>query len=240
MFVKVFSTWLRLRVLMGFLIVILIILMSLSAWTTQSSGGSFANLTFPSNHTYSSWYNDVCEEYPYAYLSPFSFTYTLANGDSSGTPSYCPWPQANSILRLLATCMSMVTLGLLYVKTPLSLFARPIHAFYALLFFAIFVIDAAVQNAGQAFCTLSFVNTTLNQDMSALGMTIACASSGESAIVVFDIIASSIFFVLHSAWGLTADLYVPKKRGGADEKYLLKKTASSSAVKSGSRNMLKK
>eukprot|EP01039_Chlorochromonas_danica_P001423 gene1423-1548_t len=222
-FVKFFTTWLRLRILMGCLIVILIVLMSLSAWTTQSSGGNFSKITFPNNHTYSNWYNDVCEEYPYAYLTPFTFTYSSST-ESSSKETYCPWPLANSILRLAGTCMAMVTLGLLYIKTPLSIFARVIHAFYALLFFAIFVIDAAVQSAGLGFCNKAFANTVLNQDMSSLNMTITCSSDGETAIVVFDVVASVIFFILHSAWGLTADIYLEKKD---DSKYLLKKKAKS-------------
>eukprot|EP00981_Chlorochromonas_danica_P013274 scaffold6042_cov247-Ochromonas_danica.AAC.19 len=176
---------------MGCLIVILIVLMSLSAWTTQSSGGNFSKITFPNNHTYSNWYNDVCEEYPYAYLTPFTFTYSSST-ESSSKETYCPWPLANSILRLAGTCMAMVTL--------------------------------AVQSAGLGFCNKAFANTVLNQDMSSLNMTITCSSDGETAIVVFDVVASVIFFILHSAWGLTADIYLEKKD---DSKYLLKKKAKS-------------
>jgi hypothetical protein len=182
--------------------------MSLSAWTTQADGGSFSSLTFPSTRPYSHWYNNVCESYPYAYLSPFAFEYTLPDGSSSGSKSYCPWPQVNSGLRLTATCMAIVTLGVLFVKTPLSLFARPIYAFYALLFFAVFVLDAGVQAAGLAYCEKVFIHSDLNIDITSLGMTISCSSSGESVIVVFNIVASALFFILHSAWGLTNDLYV--------------------------------
>lgn len=131
-----------------------------------------------------------------------------------------------NLLYVAIATVCVVGIGLLYIKTPLSIFARVIHAFYALLFFAIFVIDAAVQSAGLGFCNKAFANTVLNQDMSSLDMTITCSSDGETAIVVFDVVASGIFFILHSAWGLTPDLYIDKK-DGSDSKYLLKKKAKS-------------
>ncbi|RYH20179.1 hypothetical protein EON65_24275 [archaeon] len=212
--------------------------MSLSAWTTQYDGGSFAEYTFKSGNSYKDWFNNVCESYPYAYLSPFYFTYTSSSGPSGSKPSYCPWPEVNSIIRLVATVMSIVTVGLLFIKTPLSIVARPIYAFYALLFFAIFVLDTGVQAAGLALCQKTFVNTLMGQDMAAEGMTLTCSAAGESVIVVFDVIASGVFFVLHSAWALTTDLYVDKNK--SDYKMLAKKQGKAVAKAKSSKNMVKK
>eukprot|EP01031_Cornospumella_fuschlensis_P036159 gene36159-43856_t len=220
------------------LIVWLLILMSLSAWTTSYDGGSFAAYTFKSGNSYKNWFDDVCESYPYAYLSPFYFTYTLGDGSAGNKPSFCPWPEVNSVLRLLATVMSIITLMLLFIKTPLSIVARPIFAFYALLFFAIFVLDTGVQAAGLALCQKTFVNTLMGQDMVAEAMTLTCSATGESVIVVFDIIASGVFFVLHSAWALTTDLYVSSNKN--DYKMLAKKQGKAAAKAKSSKNMVKK
>jgi len=219
LFASCFATWLRIKIIMGFLIVLLIIQMSLSAWLTYSSAGSFTGLTFPSGRSYSNW-NSICEDMPYSYLSPFSFSY-VSNNATIGAASYssnvdtsCPWPQPNSEFRLTITVMSMVTLGCLYVKTPLSLLARLIFSTYAMLFFAMFVLDAVATTVGKSFCTSSFPNTNLQVDLQSLSLEVTCSNTQFEVVAVFDLMCSVLFLLLHSAWVLTKDLYLAK--GGKD------------------------
>lgn len=209
MLARLFSTWFRLRFLMGFTIIWCIILLGLSGWMTEADGGSFSGFIFPSNKSYNSWSN-FCDSAPYSYLSPFQFSYTTEGGDSSSTDAICPWPANNSDLRFTITVISMVNLAVLFIKTPISLFARWMLAGYALLFFSSFVIDAYASTTGLAYCNSRFSNTELSADMESVGMSVTCNSSNFSGVVVIDLLISALFFVMHTAWGLTTDLYVDK------------------------------
>mmetsp|Transcript_11322 Transcript_11322/g.12226 ORF Transcript_11322/g.12226 Transcript_11322/m.12226 type:complete len:236 (+) Transcript_11322:217-924(+) len=224
LFASCFATWLRLKIMMGFQIVLAIILMSLSAWLTQSQGGSFASITFPSGNKYSNW-DSQCSKYPYAYLSPFTFTYGAATyGNStiggSGTSTMCPYPQPNSELRLSLTVMTIVFLGVLYVKTPFSLIARWIHAIFALMFFSAFVIDAAAATVGSYFCSENFPNTFMNKDITSMNLSLTCSGEVYQLVAAWDFLMSMIFFILHTAWGMAKDLYV-EKGDSQDKKTLL-------------------
>lgn len=225
-FVKCFATWFRIRVLMGFIIAWCIIIMSLSAWEFNSDGGDFSSLTFSSGRSYSNWDSDVCQTIPYLYLSPFSFSYSLPDGTSSSSNTYCSWSNSNSELRVIITVLAIVHLAILYIKTPISLIARPCFAIYALAFFAAFVIDASATTTGQNFCKNKFMNTNLYTDISSLDMSITCSTTNFEVITMFDIIASILFFILHTAWKLTKDLYVYPKKDNDDQKALLSKKAS--------------
>ena len=202
-----------------------VILSCLSGWMTIAYGGGFAGVKFPSKRSYSNW-SHICNSAPYSYLSPFQFTFSGAsyNGSasiSSTDPTICPFPAENSDLRLVLTTFGFATVGLLFIKTPISLFARIIFAVYALLFFSSFVIDANASNTGSVYCKSNFMNSNLNADIQSMGMTITCNNSNFSGVAVIDLILSGLFFMLHTAWGLTKDLYVV--RGGkSDEKELLK------------------
>lgn len=208
MFAKCFATWFRIQVLMGFMIAWSIILMSLSAWQTKSDGGKFSDLHFKSGRQYSDFQSAVCNNMPYQYMSPFEFTFS-GNSTSSGmTPTYCPWPQPNSELRLSMTVFSIVTLLALYVKTPLSFLARAIFAIYAFIFFAAFVIDAAAVTVGQQFCTASFANTLLSVDLKSKNLSLTCTTSNYEVIPVFDLLLSCMYFLLYTAWQYTTNLYV--------------------------------
>ncbi len=209
---------------MGFTMIWCIILIGLSGWMTVASSGSFANIVFPSNRSYSSWSSTVCTAAPYSYLSPFSFSYTTADGTASSSSSLCPWPSENSDLRFTITVIGLVNLGVLFVKTPISLFARILLAAYALLFFSAFVLDASASAVGLTYCKSLFKNSNLNADIQSMNLTLKCDSSDFSGIAVIDLIISALFFMLHTAWGLTTDIYVD--RGGkSDEKALLKSMA---------------
>lgn len=221
LFASCFATWFRLKIVMGFQIVLAIILMSLSAWLTQPQGGSFAGITFPSGNSYSNWAGQ-CSKYPYAYLSPFTFTYTSGNSTLSGnsaTATMCPYPEPNSGLRLSITVMTIVFLGVLFVKTPFSIIARWIHAIFALMFFSAFVIDAAAATVGSYFCSESFPNTFMNQDIMALKLSLTCSAEVYQLVAAWDLLMSMIFFILHTAWGMAKDLYVEK--GDTQEKKTL-------------------
>lgn len=222
-FAKCFATWFRLRLLMGFIIIWCIILMSISAWLFIPVNGSFSKLIFPSGNSYKNWGSHVCYTSPYSYLGPFTFSYSSPSSGSSSENSYCPWPSANSELRITLTVLAMVFVGILYVKTPISLLARIILGIFALLFFAIFVMDANATVTGKTFCSSNFANTVLSQDMASLNMTIACDYTSFEVVTVFDLIMSILFFVLHTAWGMTKDLYVNKNKQTDDQKALLGK-----------------
>jgi hypothetical protein len=224
LFASCFATWLRLKVIMGIIMVLCIILMSLSAWLTIPEEGTFTDVAFPSKRSYSNW-DSVCNSYPYNYLSPFSFSFTSSNSTygSSNTNTSCPWPTPNSEFRLSITIMSLFALGVLFVKTPISLIARLILLAFALMFFSAFIIDAAATTVGLDFCTNSFPNTYLNADLTVASMTVTCKSSVYEFIASFDLIISLLFFLLHTAWGMTKDLYV-EKGDSSDRKALLGKT----------------
>lgn len=213
MFAKCFATWLRIRFLLAFMIIWSIILMSLSAWEMQYSGGNFANIKFPSGRQYSDLGSSICTQMPYKYLSPFDFTFSSNTTSSSSTDTYCPWPTANSELRITMTVFSIVTLGLLFVKTPLSFFARAIFAVYAFIFFSAFVIDAVAVTVGLDFCTTSFADTLLNVDLRSMNINVNCKASNYQIIPVFDLVLSCIYFLTYTAWNFATDLYV--ERGGS-------------------------
>lgn len=203
--------------------------MSLSAWMSISEGGSFASLTFGSGNSYKNWESAVCHNSPYEYLSPFSFSYTLPGGAKSSTNSMCAWPSANTELRLSLSVLSIVIVGILFVKTPVSLIARILLGIFAMLYFAIFVMDASSAITGKSFCTSAFENTKLNVDISAQKMTVSCDTTAFEVMIVLDLIASILFFILHGAWALTKDLYIQKqKKETSESKALLKKSEKKS------------
>jgi hypothetical protein len=221
MFAKCFATWLRIKILMGFMIVWSIILMSLTAWQMQSEGGNFANMKFSSKRSYSNFDAAVCENLPYSYLRPFEFSYS-SNTTSSDTNSYCPWPTPNSELRISMTVFSIVTLLVLFVKTPFSLLARAFFAIYAFIFFAAFVIDAVAVTVGLDFCNSEFANTSLSADIHAARLSIACVATSYQVIPVFDLVLSCMYFIVYTAWNFTTNLYVEKT---PESKSLLKNQA---------------
>lgn len=223
-FLKCFATWLRLRIIMGFAIAWSIIIMSLSAWMSISEGGSFASLQFSSGNSYKNWESAVCQNSPYSYLSPFSFSYSIPGGGRSSANSICPWPSTNTELRLSLSVMSIVLLGILYVKTPISLVARIILGIFAMLYFAVFVMDSTSAITGKSFCSSAFSNTNLNIDIVSQNMSISCDTTAYEVMIVLDLVASVLFFIMHGAWALTKDLYVQKqKKETSESKTLLKK-----------------
>jgi hypothetical protein len=215
---RCFATWLRVQILMAFLMAWLVVLLGVSGFLTESSGGSFATLLDPvtinNNGTttynslgYSAWSKTVCESSPYFYLRPFAFSYVDADGVSSSSNSYCPYPTSLSTFRFCICCFSLVTIFILFFKTPLSFFARQVWITYALLFFAAFVLDINAVVTGEATCHQNFVNTNLQDDILKAGLTLSCNLSNYAGLTIIDLVICSHFFLLYTAWALAQDLY---------------------------------
>lgn len=210
---KCFATWLRIQILMAFLLAWIIILIGTSGYLMLSDGGNLSNLSIPVNGTsvslgYSDWTNNVCKKSPYMYLRPFGFSYTDSHGHSSSSSTYCAYPDINSNFRMSVCVLSFVTIFILYFKTPLSYVARPIWITYALLYFAIFVLDADASLTGYYTCTSNFANTKLQTDINRAGLTITCDTNKYPGLVVVDMIVTLHFSLLYTAWALATDLYV--------------------------------
>eukprot|EP01038_Epipyxis_sp_PR26KG_P016815 gene16815-23016_t len=207
---KCFATWLRVQILMAFVMMWCIILMGVSAAQTISDGGDIQSVKFNNGTTsYNNWDGKICNAIPYVYLRPFHFEFTM-NGNTSKNPSLCAWPDNNSSLRLTITVTGFCFLLLMYFKTPFSLLARTLMVIYALLFFASFVLDTNAIIIGDQNCSSMFKNTNMHSDFTAAGITLNCSTNDNAVVIVIDLILSFLFFFLHSAWGLTTDLYLDK------------------------------
>ena len=230
---KCFATWLRVQILMAFLMAWIVILLGLSGFLTESQGGDFSKLNSPipvrvGNVTtypslgYSNWNNEVCLASPYVYLRPFAFSYKDANGTSSSLNSFCPYPSSLSTFRFCICCLSIVTIFILFFKTPLSFFARQVWITYALLFFASFVLDINAVVTGEATCHSDFVNTQLQDDINLAGLSLTCNLSNYAGLTVVDLVVCSHFFLLYTAWALAQDLYQEKtNKPNANQKTIL-------------------
>ena len=207
---KLFSTWLRIKILMGFLMVKIIMLIGITGYLMQSDGGDFANYSYAGvNGTTitlvnGDWSKVICNQSPYIYLRPFEFS---SGGDKL---SYCPFPDANSNFRLIICVFSLVTILILFFKTPLSFFARQVWIVYALLYFAAFVIDIDAVATGYSSCINGFDNTDLNIEIANAGLTLKCDQAMYPGLTVLDLIIVIKFFLLYTAWGLANDQYVVK------------------------------
>jgi hypothetical protein len=214
---------------MAFLMAWLVALLGLSGYMTESAGGSFSQLTNPTsvNGTlkslgYNDWDVTVCNSSPYFYLRPFAFSYKDATGASSESSSKCPYPESLSTFRFCICCFSLVTIFVLFFKTPLSFFARQIWIVYALLFFAAFVLDINAVVTGEATCHQNFVNTNLEGDIQLAGVSLSCDMSNYAGLTVVDLIVCSHFFLLYTAWALAQDLYsVKTNKPNANQKTIL-------------------
>ena len=230
---KCFATWLRVQILMAFLMAWIVVLLGLSGFLTESQGGDFSNLNSPipditngttSYHSlgYSNWNNAVCEASPYFYLRPFAFSYKDANGVTSTLSSFCPYPTSLSTFRFCICCFSIVTIFILFFKTPLSFFARQVWITYALLFFAAFVLDVNAVVTGEATCHEDFPNTQLNDDITLAGLSLTCNLSNYAGLTIVDLVVCSHFFLLYTAWALAQDLYsIKTNRPNANTKTIL-------------------
>lgn len=210
---KCFATWLRLQILMAFLLAWIIILIGCSGYLMMSDGGDFSKLSIPVNGTsvslgYNDWTNSVCKKSPYMYLRPFAFSYSDKSGHTSSSSAYCAYPDTNSNFRISVCVLSFVTIFILFFKTPLSYVARQIWITYALLYFAIFVLDSDASLTGYYTCTSTFSNTKLQTDIIKAGLSITCDSNKNPGLVVVDLIVTCHFFLLYTAWALATDLYV--------------------------------
>lgn len=231
---RCFATWLRVQILMAFLMAWLVVLLGVSGYLTESSGGSFSQLTITSagkNGTsttsgpiIANWGSDVCNSVPYSYLRPFAFSYTSTTGLSSTSASYCPYPKSLSTFRFCICSLAVVTIFILFFKTPLSFFARQIWITYALLFFASFVLDVNAVITGADTCHLNFVNTPIKTNILATGVSIDCTtqmSQNYAGLTIIDLVVCAHFFLLYTAWALAPNLYSDKPANKSDQKTIL-------------------
>lgn len=202
---------------MALLMAWLVALMAYSADVTFSGPGDFAKENIPvmavkngTSSPYSNW-EGFCNSMPYKYLRPFQFTYVDDKGTShASNPTFCPYPQANSIFRIFICCCSLITIFILFFKTPLSFFARQVWVVYALLFYASFVLDCDACATGYQSCLSNFGDTNLADSITAAKLKITCDSSKYPGLAIVDLIVVVHFFLIYTAWGMTPDLYVKK------------------------------
>lgn len=221
---KCFATWLRVKILMGFLMVWIVVLLGLSGFTTINDGGSFSKLNDPhpinNNGTitykslgYNNWEKDVCNSSPYIYLRPFAFSYVDAKNSTSASTSntMCAYPTSLSTFRFCICSFAFVTIFILFFKTPLSFFSRQIWIVYALLFFASFVLDVNAVVTGESTCHSNFENTNLKDDIALAGLNLSCNVSNYAGLTIVDLVVCSHFFLIYTAWALCPNLYSNKQ-----------------------------
>ena len=197
---NLFATWLRVRILLVFVIILTIIEIALSAWLMQMNQGDMTMVNAAGSPI--DWAKDFCGGIPIKLLVPFSFTYSEGDFKSSKS-SYCGWSPTNSIFRLIVSIFAIITLMLLFFKTSFSYIARTWIIILTILYFTIFVLDAAANYIGLTSCTSNFQGTVFYRS----DITINCDSSYYSMHVFFDIFTSSSLLLLQASWGNCKNLY---------------------------------
>jgi hypothetical protein len=210
-FAGCWATWGRIKILMVIAIVLCIVNLALSGWLSQSSSGSMNQITMSDGSSYNKWFSQVCASSPYLYLRPFSF-YLVIDGSVSSSLTSCGFPATNSIIRFVVGCMAIVSAAVLFFKTPLSMIARQIWAGAAFLYFTVFILDSNDTEIGSVTCKKTFPNTALTSDLANSNATLQCDSGSFAWLAVIDFMLIVCLFVLHSAWGMTRDLYVTQKK----------------------------
>jgi hypothetical protein len=153
------------------------------------------------------------------------FRYTSSTIQSANL-SYCGFPTENTIMRFVFCTTSFVILLILFFNTPLSFIARPIFVVYALLFFAIAVLDCNAVAVGEEACLVSFQNTEIQTVASANNLKLVCQQGSYVTVCVFDLIISGLFFFIYTAWLFCKDKYVRKpNQHTADQKALMQNPA---------------
>jgi hypothetical protein len=215
---RMFATWFRIKLIMGFIIIVGIINMSLSSWQTESDGGDFAGIksdNTSANGTtiadYSSWKTSICASSPYIYVEPFAFTYQYDGVDYSNT-AYCGYPRNNSVLRIFSSVITIIILGALFFETPLSALGRTFQMILACLCFTSFVLDANAVSTGLATCDTNFANTHLYDDISKLKLTLKCLPQSYAVVAIINFLMTALLLLLQAAWSNCTDMYsgVPK------------------------------
>jgi len=173
---------------------------ALSAWLMQMNQGDITMTNTAGDAV--DWSKDFCGGIPIKLLVPFSFTYSLGDFKSAKS-SYCGWSPTNSIFRLVVSIFAFVTLILLFLKTAFSHIARTWIIILTILYFSIFVLDAAANYVGLTSCSSNFEGTIFYKS----DIKISCDSSYYSMHVFFDILISSSLLLLQASWGNCKNLY---------------------------------
>lgn len=194
------------------IIILCIINLGLSGAYSVSTVGELNSVTFSdgTRYTDADWMN-LCLSSPYVYLRPFSFVYSTSDGYTSVQETYCGFSASTSTFRFVIGTVGVVITGLLFFKTPLSIFARMIWGIFAFLYFTVFVLDANDTTVGYTSCQQTFPNTDLGNEITGSNMSLTCDESNFAGVTVIDLFTAISFFILHTSWALCKDLYIVKK-----------------------------
>lgn len=211
LFARCFASWKRLKIYMSILIVFNIVLIIVTATTSIPSKGDLGHIIYSSGTNYSRWESQICKQSPYKYLQPFTFQFTSSKL-SSDEITQCGWSDVNNIVHYTSLSYNVILILLLFIKTPISLFARLFIGIGSLMTFISFIMDASSLNKGLSFCSNYFENTTLGTDLSKASFTLDCNYTDSfDAVVAMLMINACCLVILHTAWGLTPDLYIEPK-----------------------------
>ena len=81
--------------------------------------------------------------------------------------------------------------------------------------------DSSAIQIGSSVCAENFKNTNLNDDLQSLNIDPICNLDSYVSVAVIDCIIAGLFVLIHSAWGLTSDLYKDKVNKKGHSKPLL-------------------
>lgn len=206
------SSWFRIRAMLIFSLLCLIVQIILSIYTMKSTGGSYNVIDSHLLHSSSTdfWNKQICQESPFIYLVPFEFSFNVVNSTSnSNEMSYamCPWPAFNSTFRMAISCVSFLLIVILFCKTFLSHIGRTQFLIFSTQFFTAFVLDINQMITGYSSCYYNFYGTKLGDSIQKYNLHISCITSGFAAVVVFDLLLCFQFYLLFECWGMCKNLY---------------------------------
>ena len=109
---------------------------------------------------------------------------------------------------------------ILFFDTPFSVFARPIFFVYAMLFFAIAVLDINSVAMGASNCTSGFAGTDIGDAITQNALQITCQDNAYETVCIFSIIQTIQYFILYSAWLFCTEKYKYSRRKAAHSQLL--------------------
>jgi hypothetical protein len=129
-------------------------------------------------------------------------------------------------MRFVLCPIGFVTILILFANTPLSFVARPIFVTYALLFFAVGVLDINAVVNGYVACQSNFANTDMHDVIVANQITVSCQQGSYAMVCAFDMILSAQLFFIYTAWMFCKDKYVRKANDHTSDQRALLNTSS--------------
>ena len=217
------ASWFWTRNLVIFTIAWAIIMMSYSAWQTQTIPGNWKNLSQVSNETMAvPAFEDFCEGTPYKYLRPFALGISQASSGVEHDPatlSICPWPESNSGFRLFVVLMQLIFLVVLMFENFISRSALSILFLYTFAFglMVTFSIDAYAAVTGSQECSDSFANTAFGDMLTSNSIEIICHPYNFNGMVVIDLAAILLNFGIMRMWATCDDKFGVSEYGGGGD-----------------------